>query len=85
MEVHIHCIVFPEKDCPHATTDEAFAMAKRNLKYLQRITGVMVQKKQYLRGIIRAPEAGTNVILLKNTIQRGDKFFQHVVAFFRMC
>ena len=26
-----------EQDCPHATTDEAFAMAKRNLKYLQRI------------------------------------------------
>lgn len=26
-----------EQDCPHATTDEAFAMAKRNLEYLQRI------------------------------------------------
>lgn len=26
-----------EQDCPHATTDEAFAMAKRNLQYLQRI------------------------------------------------
>lgn len=26
-----------EQDCPHATTDEAFAMAKSNLEYLQRI------------------------------------------------
>ncbi len=26
-----------EQDCPHATTEEAFAMAKRNLEYLRRI------------------------------------------------
>lgn len=26
-----------EQDCPHASTEEAFAMAKRNLQYLQRI------------------------------------------------
>ena len=26
-----------EQDCPHATTDEAFAMAKKNLDYLRRI------------------------------------------------
>lgn len=35
--LHFHGVGIVEQDCPHATTEEAFAMAKRNLAYLQKI------------------------------------------------
>lgn len=36
-ELHFCGVAIIEQDCPHATADRAFAMAKRNLQYLQRI------------------------------------------------
>lgn len=36
-ELHFCGVAIIEQDCPRATADQAFAMAKRNLQYLQRI------------------------------------------------
>ena len=36
-ELDFQGVAIIEQDCPHSTADEAFAMAKRNLQYLQRI------------------------------------------------
>lgn len=35
--LNFHGVAIVEQDCPHSTADQAFAMAKRNLQYLQRI------------------------------------------------